>query len=550
MKKTLAIVILLLGRCVSFAQEFSFPQDIKKSTKSYLIADYNPKDTAFLKENCRRAGLDLGLSVLANRIPTDSKLVSPIPSENLLKQGTLSLQLPMDDRQTEFAVYHTELFDTPANINVLQIGDELITYRTTERAGNINMFYQCVRGAFGTRKYAHPENAVVYKLWDTPERTLLPDYELQEQMVLEEAKKLAKIDCPLLIFNDLKSYAYNGQGDTAIVRMLDTMHKYNPGKLLQADLLTPNSRHYLSRINENQLWNATMRTKIVETLTERQQFYRDNAMPWMIGNFKIHLADKYRKATTLEELEWFLSKAAAFDAGFGLIFSTETMKEHGLTDEMLDAINIWETLRLSGAFSEEQKEQFKDPYANWHIEKLNDSTSHLFEQQTSRRYVCEPEILHCDPKSMELEPNEVFLLSENSPKPKKYADGTFDSWGFMRGKWNWKSPYNSTLFLMVAVEGKGSISNLRIITKWGDFTLDGSVKTGQYLIFDKTYHHAIITDHNFNILDRIPTNSPKRLMEGDNIISFFCSFVGEKDKIPEVSVRYIIRGNHETILSK
>ena len=115
------------------------------------------------------------------------------------------------------------------------------------------------------------------------------------------------------------------------------MHKYNPDKLLQADLLTPVSWHYLSRINENELWNESMRTKIVETLTKKQEFYRSNLIPWMIGNFQIHLADKNRKATTMEELEWFLSKAAAFDAGFGLDFSAETMRKHGLTDEILAA---------------------------------------------------------------------------------------------------------------------------------------------------------------------------------------------------------------------
>ena len=196
MKRILAIVFLLLCGVFSFAQEPPFPCDITRSTKSYLIADYNPKDTAFLKEKCRQAGLDLGLSVLANRVPTDSKLVAPKPSKHLLLQGDLRLQLPIDDKQTEFAVYHSELFDHPANINVLQIDDELITYRTTERTGNINLFYGCVRGAFGTKKSAHSKNATVYKLWDTPERTLLPDLELQDQMAQAAAKKCAKPDIP------------------------------------------------------------------------------------------------------------------------------------------------------------------------------------------------------------------------------------------------------------------------------------------------------------------------------------------------------------------
>ena len=523
MKRLLISILLLLCGVVSFAQanEDSLPMPVR-STKSYLIVDCDEKDTAFLKEKCRQAGLDLGLSVLANRIPIDSKLVSPKPSEHLLKQGVLHLQLPMNEKQTEFAVYHSELFDQPATINVLQIDDELITYRTMETTGNIHLLYHCTRGAFGTKATAHSKNAPVYKIWDTPERTLLPDLELQDKMAQTVAQKCAKTGFPLLIFNDLKSYAYNDQGDTAIGHFLDTMRKYNPDKLLQADLLTPISWHYLSRVNENELWNETMRMKIVETLTQKQDFYRNNLMHWMIGNFQIRLADKNRNATTLEELEWFLSKAAAFDAGFGLDFNAETMKKHGLTDKFLNSINNWETLRLAGAFSEAQKEGFKDPYENWHIEKRNDSTYWLFQQQISRQYTCESNISHCD---------------------------TCKYWGSMHGNWNWKSPCDSPLSFIVKVEGKGSISDLCVITSYGKFTFPCTVKSGQYLIYDG---HARITDLNFNAIEEFylqeAVMSASRLLEGDNMIGFTCPFMGEGKRIPEVTVRYVTSGNPEEII--
>lgn len=519
MKRILAIVLLLLGGLVSFAQA----PLVTRSTKSYLIADGDPKDTAFLKEKCRQAGLDLGLSVLANRIPTDSPLVGPKPSEHLLIQGVLQLQLPIDDKQTEFAVYHSELFNQPATINVLRIDDELITYRTTEHTGNINLFYHCNRGAFGTKAKAHGKNTMVYKLWDTPERTLLPDFELQNEMALSVAKKLADTDYPLLIFNDLKSYAYNDQGDTAIRHLLDTIHKYNPDKLLQADLLTPASWFYLSRVNENQLWNESMRTKIVETLTEKQDFYRKHQIPWMIGNFQIHLSDKNRKATSLEELEWFLSKAAAFDAGFGLDFNAETMRKHGLTDEMMNTINLWETLRLADAFSEEQKEQFKDPYGNWHLKQVNDTTFWLFEQQISRHYVCKPNINQCD---------------------------TCKNWGSMHGNWNWTSYYNSPLSFVLKVEGEGSISDLYILSEQGRFVFPTTIEAGQYLIFDLNHNGiARITDLNYNTIEEIkPIGIPPRLCEGENLISFECSFVGEGEHMPEVTVRYFIISEREPVI--
>ncbi len=508
MKKKLAIVFLLLCGLFSFAQTSLSLPEITRSTKSYLIAEDNPKDTAFLKEKSRQAGLDLGLLVLANRIPTNSKYVTPKPSEHLLKQGILQLQLPMDDSQTEFAVYHSELFDHPAHINVLQIDDELISYRSAEKVGNIHLFYGCVRGAFGTKKSAHSKNATVYKLWDTPERTLLPDLELQDQMAQVVAKKCAKTHYPLLVFNDLISYSRNEQGDSAIVHLLDTMHKYNPDKLLQANLLTPMSWRYLSRVNENQLWNESMRTKIVETLTEKQEFYGRQHMPWMIGNFQIHLADKNRKATSMEELEWFLSKAAAFDAGFGLDFSAETMRRHGLTNIMLNTINIWETLRLSHAFNDEIKEALKDPYCDWHIQKDEDSSFLLYPQHNSRRYYCN--------------------LTED--------------------RWEWNSPFASRFALCITVEGKGSISNIVIRTPNGMLYFPCTIRAGQYLIYDFE-GNACITDFNYKKVANVTAQGESVLDEGISEVSLNCEVKTEERKKPDVTIRHYTHGNAQRLNS-
>lgn len=502
MKRKLAIVLSLMCGMVSLAQE-TF---VEKSTKSCLIADYNPKETVFLKEKCRQAGLDLGLSVLANRVPTNSKHVSPKPSKHLLKQGVLELQSALDDNQTVFAVYRSELLEKPSSINVLQIEDELVVYRTTEASVSFHILYHCTRGAFGTKATAHPKNAPVYKLWESPDRTLLPDLELQNQMAQSEAKKWAKTDFQVLIFNDLKSYGYNEHGDEAIRHFLDTMHKYNPEKLLQADLLTPASWPYLSRVNENQLWNESMRTKIIETLSERQDFYRKNLMPWMIGNFQILLADKNRKATTLEELEWFLSKAAAFDAGFSLDFSAENMRKHGLTDAMLNTVNLWESLRLNNAFTAAKKEEFKDPYGNWHLEKADDSIYLLYNQHISRRYFC----------------------------------------NFSDDHWEWNSPYASPFALRIAVEGKGSVSNPVFNTPNGELFFPCTLNAGQYLILDFD-GAAYITDLNFNKIKEFEIQGIPFLDEGVSEVSFTCTAKPQEGKMPYLTVRFATRDKAKEI---
>ncbi len=467
------------------------------STRSYLCNEYDAKDFKYVSEKSRQAGLDLGRQVWANRIPT----TPPLNLDDLLIQGELELQLPIDASQEEFAVYQSGLFDKPANLNVLLIGEELITYRSTETVGNIQLFYCCTRGAFGTKKAAHKKDAFAFKLWDHTDRTLVPTPKAQDRIAIKEAKKCAKSDSPLLIFNDFKSYAYNGFGDWAIGRLLDTMYRYNPDKLLQSDQLTHGSWHYLSRVNENTLWSSNMRSTMAETLAKKQTYYRSNMMPWMIGNFRIHLADKNRKATTMEELEWFLANAAAYDAGFGLDFEANTMRKHGLTDAMLNTINIWESLRLSGAFSEAQKEAFKDPYDNWHIEKGEDSTYLIYPQYISRGFLCN--------------------LQDDS--------------------WQWNSPYKSRYALRIEVEGKGSISEMELRTPNGILYLPCNLKGGQYLIYDFD-GTAYVADQNYNKLQEVTARGVAYLDEGESEVSFRCEVKSIDKKTPQVTVRFFTRG--------
>ena len=472
------------------------------STKSYLCNEYAAKDAEFVAQKCRQAGLDLCQTVWANRIPANTS----VNFDDLLKQGELELQLPIDATQTEFAVYHSGLFNKPAHLNVLLIDDELIEYRSTEAIGNVHVFYSCTRGAFGTKKAAHKKDALTFKIWDNIDFTFVPTPWAQDKMILKEAKKSAKHNAPLLVFNDLKSYAYNGFGDLAITQLLDTMQSYNPEKYLQADQITHSSWHYLTRVNDNTLWNASMRNTMTEKLLEKQAFYRSNMMPWMLGNFKIHLADKNRKATTMEELEWFLANAAAFDAGFGLDFETNTMRKHGLTDAMLSTINIWESLRLSGTFSETQKKAFKDPYSNWHIEKGEDDSYLLYPQYISRGYLCN--------------------LNDDA--------------------WQWNSPYKSRFALRIEVEGKGSISELNFHTPNGILYLPCTLKAGQQLVYDFN-GNAYITDANYNKIKEVEAQGVSYLDEGISEVSFRCEAKSEDKKTPQVTVRFFTRGDAQEI---
>ena len=201
-------------------------------------------------------------------------------------------------------------------------------------------------------------------------------------------------------------------------------------------------------------------------------------------------------------LSLILGRGLAFDAGFGLDFSAEAMRKHGLTNIMLNTIKIWETLRLSQAFSDDIKETLKDPYCDWHIKRDKDSTFLLYPQHNSRRYYCN-----------------------------LYND-----------QWEWNSPYTSHFALCITVEGKGSISNPVVRTLNGILEFPCTIKAGQYLIYDFE-GNACITDFNYNKIANVYALGESFLDEGISEVTFSCEVKMEERKKPEVNVRYYTHGH-------
>ncbi len=77
-------------------------------------------------------------------------------------------------------------------------------------------------------------------------------------------------------------------------------------------------------------------------------------MPGMLGWFKM------APETSIEDVEWLLTRSAAHNAGFAFIAGDEAVQENGNTDEILQLIGDWEKIRLEGLFTAAQVEIMKD----------------------------------------------------------------------------------------------------------------------------------------------------------------------------------------------
>jgi hypothetical protein len=74
------------------------------------------------------------------------------------------------------------------------------------------------------------------------------------------------------------------------------------------------------------------------------------------------------EATTLDDIEWMLSKAAGFDSGFALVSSPAEFAANGQGEAAIAAIREWEAARHAHAFTAGQKARLRDGRTDWHLE--------------------------------------------------------------------------------------------------------------------------------------------------------------------------------------
>ena len=82
--------------------------------------------------------------------------------------------------------------------------------------------------------------------------------------------------------------------------------------------------------------------------------------------------------TSVEDAEWLLARAAGFDAGFAFNLSFDAVQKNGQSEAIFNAIKTWETARMAGAFSSDQKKRMEDINKEFHLEEAGESHWNLY----------------------------------------------------------------------------------------------------------------------------------------------------------------------------
>lgn len=422
------------------------------------------KSVVRMVKTAKNAGVNLGVLVQSDAISVDDPFFAPKYFKHLKRQGEVELYDEIDADTRDIVLRRNDVMKAPSTLNLILIEDEMIIYGTMEFAGEMVLLHRCTRGAYGTKKVPHNVDAEAYKIWDSPERYVEPDDYLRGLVRQELTEKL------------------NGVGINFV------LYKGDEGQ---------------------EILDESIRVRQVE------RWENDGVKNGSLGWFLLRTADKKRKNTTMEDLEWMLSKAASFNAGYGMVIDAKVITDYSMFDDMLEAMKQWNQLIKKDAFTASQKELMKDPYIDWHLEE-QDGTFMLYPIDLSRRYQC---------NFTEDEPG--LLTTE---------------------KWEWTSEKEERFGLRIFVEGEKEIRNPMINTEKGLVLFPCTIRPGQTLVYDFK-DVAYVVDANHKVLEETTIEGISVLPEGSSEVYLICE-VDPGEERPVVTVRYIIREEPEEIHPK
>jgi hypothetical protein len=317
-------------------------------------------------EKARAQGVRLGVHTLSNFITPNDPYVTPVPDPRLARVGSTPLSAAIDAQQTEIPVDDPGWFRKQTTMNGVVVGEELIKYASVSTEAPWRLL-GCERGAWGTRAAAHAKGELAGKLMDHDYRVFLTDAALTQEVARRIAELCNRTGVMQLSFDGLEGAWSTGMGQYG--RTLFTMAWYDAlSPEMQGHVINDASNpghfnwHVYTRMNWGEPWYAGFRESQTQYRLKNQLYFSRNLMPRMLGWFSLG------PATSVEDAEWLLARAAGFDAGFALVTDVDIEARNGRADALLNAVRQWETARMSGAFPEAVKTALQDVRQEFHLE--------------------------------------------------------------------------------------------------------------------------------------------------------------------------------------
>lgn len=328
-------------------------------------------------EKARRAGIGVGVHMLSNFITPNDAYVTPKPDPRLARVGTSQIAEDIDATATDIPVVDASWFEQKTTLNTVVIGEELIQYEGVSREAPRRLL-QCKRGAFGTQAGAHRRGEVAGKLADHPYKVFLTDADLAREVAENLASFGNQVHGTMIAFDGLEGNYSTGMGEYGCSLFTHTWYEALSSRL-RGHVFTSASRafhytwHSATRYNWGEPWWGGFRQSQALRRFQNQIFFVRNYLPPMLGWFELN------GKTTLADVEWLCARAAGYGAGYTMVLryddnSASSVKAMGPMDSkeraILDAIQQWESARMSEAFPDRMKAALQDVEHEFHLKRV------------------------------------------------------------------------------------------------------------------------------------------------------------------------------------
>jgi hypothetical protein len=262
--------------------------------------------------------------------------------------------------------------------------------------------------------------------------------------------------------------------------------------------------HDHTRMNWGEPWGKAVREGMPEQRFANQDLFDRNLFPHMMGWFELRATSSGFEATTLDDMEWVLSKGAGFNAGFALVSELGMMKANALTPAILDAVREWEAARNSGAFSAAQRERLKSTTGEWHLEAAGKGRWKLWPIAFSKTLTC----------------------TENA------------------AEWSVENKFKAQplRFTLRVVPGGAAIKNPAFEIGGQRVSFTTEIKPGQYFVWEGS-GKASVCDADWHQIAVVAPDGAAEMPTGSQTVKFTC----EPEGTTQVTARFKTLGDPESV---
>ena len=454
-------------------------------------------------DKAHAAGLYLGMHTLTNFINTNDPYVSPAPDKRLSVTGSFTLTKSIDAEQNTIEVASPEYFNDEKgnNLHTVKIGSELIRYKSVSSTAPY-ILLDCQRGAFGTVQSAHLAGESVGKLFDHSYNVFFPNLDMQREVAKNITKLMNETGVDHLDLDGHEGALASGQGDYALELFAkDVYDQVKHDFIIGTSLSKTFYWHIGSYYNWGEPWYGGFKESMQQYRIDNQGLFDRNYMPHMLGWYLL------AENTTLPEMEWMLSRAAGYNAGFAMVARPAALRKNSQSNLLLDAIREWEMARNGNAFSKAQQEALKNPKNEFHLEKRDEG------KWTLHQYAMSP----------------VFTREKFERQP---GEPTHTTWNL---QYPWKE--QPLQFRMQITGETGSVKNIKMqIDKYKELLFPVELAFGESLVCDGTETIRLYDKNgkpkgSFKLQNKPPSVAP-----GAHIILIDSDFAG--DETPKIEVQF------------